>query len=67
MSMAFRIVHEPITNPPTLPGIPRSPIPDSIEWITPSDWDQQQAEDSFRRRFPNSRILSCRPLFAEAA
>lgn len=64
--MAYRITHEPIFDSPTLPGIPRPEASESTEWITPSSWDRQQAEDSFRRRFPNARILSCLPLSQEA-
>lgn len=63
--MAFRIVHEPIFDSPRLPYGSEAPtLPETTEWITPTGWTAEEAQASFERRNPNSRVLSCVPLAA---
>lgn len=62
MSMAFRIIHEPLEAAPQLHSQPINELPNVTEWITPSDWTSAQAAESFERRNPNVRVLSCERL-----
>jgi hypothetical protein len=45
----FRITY---TTPRTDNG-----ITEDLEWIAPSEWNAQQTEDCFKRRYPDASVI----------
>jgi len=64
--MCFRITHKATASLLTPTGTLYDEVPETCEWITPSGWTEQQAIESFEKRFSGRRVISCRSLLDRA-
>lgn len=57
--MAFRITHESTRTSLTPTNTIYDETPEVSEWICPTGWSSEQAIESFEKRFPSRRVVSC--------